>query len=264
MLRLMSDLVPALLASRDGVLKYFDLRWYRRRGADRRDGGEGLSRRLREEAPSSTVWRGRCGRGRRDLPCRHPGSRTAASSPMAAACSTSRRSARLSPRRARGPIQAVDRIDWPEGFCRRDIGWRAVERERLRPGDCLVPIRSIGRSMKTSDRQNSLFRTREVAERLRFDVERLETYLRDHVQGFAGPITLSQFKGGQSNPTYLVETPAAPLRAAAQTARQALAVGARGRPRVPRHQRAPRQGFPVAEPIALLRRRERRSAPRSS
>ncbi|MDX5360993.1 MAG: phosphoribosylamine--glycine ligase [Alphaproteobacteria bacterium] len=25
---------------------------------------------------------------------------------------------------------AVDRIDWPEGFCRRDIGWRAVARER--------------------------------------------------------------------------------------------------------------------------------------
>jgi len=25
---------------------------------------------------------------------------------------------------------AVDRIDWPEGFARRDIGWRAVERER--------------------------------------------------------------------------------------------------------------------------------------
>ena len=23
----------------------------------------------------------------------------------------------------------VDRIDWPEGFCRRDIGWRAVARE---------------------------------------------------------------------------------------------------------------------------------------
>ncbi len=26
--------------------------------------------------------------------------------------------------------EAVGRIDWPEGFCRRDIGWRAVERER--------------------------------------------------------------------------------------------------------------------------------------
>jgi phosphoribosylamine--glycine ligase len=24
---------------------------------------------------------------------------------------------------------AVDRIDWPQGFCRRDIGWRSVERE---------------------------------------------------------------------------------------------------------------------------------------
>ncbi len=24
---------------------------------------------------------------------------------------------------------AIDRIDWPEGFCRRDIGWRAIERE---------------------------------------------------------------------------------------------------------------------------------------
>jgi phosphoribosylamine--glycine ligase len=27
---------------------------------------------------------------------------------------------------------AVDRIDWPDGFCRRDIGWRAVEREKDR------------------------------------------------------------------------------------------------------------------------------------
>ena len=26
--------------------------------------------------------------------------------------------------------QAVDRIDWPQGFCRRDIGWRAVAREK--------------------------------------------------------------------------------------------------------------------------------------
>src|SRR5258708_4382187 len=26
--------------------------------------------------------------------------------------------------------QAVDRINWPEGFCRRDIGWQAVAREK--------------------------------------------------------------------------------------------------------------------------------------
>jgi phosphoribosylamine--glycine ligase len=25
---------------------------------------------------------------------------------------------------------AVDRIRWPEGFCRRDIGWQAVERKK--------------------------------------------------------------------------------------------------------------------------------------
>ncbi|MDP6926650.1 MAG: phosphoribosylglycinamide synthetase C domain-containing protein, partial [Rhodospirillales bacterium] len=24
--------------------------------------------------------------------------------------------------------EAVDKIDWPEGFCRRDIGWRAIDR----------------------------------------------------------------------------------------------------------------------------------------
>jgi phosphoribosylamine---glycine ligase len=27
--------------------------------------------------------------------------------------------------------RAVDRIRWPKGFCRRDIGFRAVEREKL-------------------------------------------------------------------------------------------------------------------------------------
>jgi phosphoribosylamine---glycine ligase len=26
--------------------------------------------------------------------------------------------------------QAVDRINWPEGFCRRDIGWQAIKREQ--------------------------------------------------------------------------------------------------------------------------------------
>ena len=25
--------------------------------------------------------------------------------------------------------EAVARIHWPEGFCRHDIGWRAIERE---------------------------------------------------------------------------------------------------------------------------------------
>jgi phosphoribosylamine--glycine ligase len=32
----------------------------------------------------------------------------------------------------RRAYEAVDRIRWPEGFCRRDIGWQAVRRERER------------------------------------------------------------------------------------------------------------------------------------
>jgi phosphoribosylamine--glycine ligase len=27
--------------------------------------------------------------------------------------------------------KAVDLIDWPGGFCRRDIGWRAIAREKV-------------------------------------------------------------------------------------------------------------------------------------
>lgn len=61
--------------------------------------------------------------------------------------------------------------------------------------------------MTPIDRQSAFSGTRDVAERLRFDVSRLEAYLRDHVAGFAAPVVVSQFKGGQSNPTYLVETP---------------------------------------------------------
>jgi aminoglycoside phosphotransferase (APT) family kinase protein len=62
--------------------------------------------------------------------------------------------------------------------------------------------------MAASDHQSTFSGTKEVAERLRFDVGRLETYLHDHVDGFSGPIAVRQFKGGQSNPTYLIETPA--------------------------------------------------------
>ncbi len=36
-------------------------------------------------------------------------------------------------------------------------------------------------------------------------VESLATYLQVHVPGFRGPLTASKFKGGQSNPTYLIE-----------------------------------------------------------
>lgn len=42
---------------------------------------------------------------------------------------------------------------------------------------------------------------------MEIDPARLETYLAGQLPGFAGPIALHQFRGGQSNPTYLLTTP---------------------------------------------------------
>ena len=63
-------------------------------------------------------------------------------------------------------------------------------------------------AMTTLDRQEAFSGTRDVAPALRFEPRRLEAYLAAHVPGFAGPLAVRQFKGGQSNPTYLLETPA--------------------------------------------------------
>jgi aminoglycoside phosphotransferase (APT) family kinase protein len=62
--------------------------------------------------------------------------------------------------------------------------------------------------MTASERQSASSGTREISERLQFDTRSLESYLSAQVPGFAGPIAASQFKGGQSNPTYLIDTPA--------------------------------------------------------
>ena len=44
--------------------------------------------------------------------------------------------------------------------------------------------------------------TAEVREQHRFDPATLERYMREHVAGFTGSLTVRQFRGGQSNPTY--------------------------------------------------------------
>ena len=51
--------------------------------------------------------------------------------------------------------------------------------------------------------------TKPVAERHAFDVEALQRWLSARLPGFAGPLTVEQFKGGQSNPTYKLVTPGA-------------------------------------------------------
>ena len=47
--------------------------------------------------------------------------------------------------------------------------------------------------------------TRDVGEAHRFDEQRLLDYLSSHVESFRGPLSVRQFKGGQSNPTYLLD-----------------------------------------------------------
>ncbi len=62
--------------------------------------------------------------------------------------------------------------------------------------------------MQKIDRQVAFTGTKDVVEPLRFEPARLEAYMAREAPGFAGPLKVQQFKGGQSNPTYLLETPA--------------------------------------------------------
>jgi aminoglycoside phosphotransferase (APT) family kinase protein len=57
------------------------------------------------------------------------------------------------------------------------------------------------------DRKAENTGTTEVRSAHRFDAERLDAWLRDHVDGYEGPLAVEQFKGGQSNPTYKLVTP---------------------------------------------------------
>ena len=49
--------------------------------------------------------------------------------------------------------------------------------------------------------------TREVEERHRINEASLDAWMKEHVEGYQGPLKVLQFKGGQSNPTYKLETP---------------------------------------------------------
>ena len=100
----------------------------------------------------------------------------------------------------------------------------------------------------TIDRQQAFSGTKEAAPALRLDAARLEHYLAAQV-GFAGPLTIKQFKGGQSNPTYLLETPARRyvLRRKPPGKLLPSAHAVDREYRVIRALHA--QGFPVAEPL---------------
>jgi aminoglycoside phosphotransferase (APT) family kinase protein len=105
--------------------------------------------------------------------------------------------------------------------------------------------------MTSIDRQQAFSGTKQAAGALRLDEARLEAYLAGRVNGFAGPLTARQFKGGQSNPTYLLETPARRYvlrrKPPGKLLPSAHAVEREYRVISALHGR----GFPVAEPLVL-------------
>jgi phosphoribosylamine--glycine ligase len=128
MLRMMSDIVPALMASVDGELKHFDLRWYpdsaltvvmaaKGYPGDYAKGTEirGLDAAAQVEGVE-IFHAGTKADGGRILA---NGGRVLNVTAMGASVSEAQRRA----------YEAIDRIQWREGFCRRDIGWQAVKRE---------------------------------------------------------------------------------------------------------------------------------------
>ena len=128
MLRLMSDLVPALLASRDGVLKNFDLRWY---------DDAALTVVMAANGYPGDYAKGSVIEGLNDaaqvegVEIFHAGTKAADGKILANGgrvlnvCGLGKTVAEAQNR----AYQAVDLIRWSGGFCRRDIGRRAIERE---------------------------------------------------------------------------------------------------------------------------------------
>jgi phosphoribosylamine--glycine ligase len=129
MLRMMSDIVPALIACADGELGHFSLRWYddvaltvimATRGYPGDYGKGSVINGLDEAAKVEGVEIFHAGTVLKDGQILANGGR------VLNICATGKTVLEAQQRAYR----AVDLIDWPEGFCRRDIGWQAVKRER--------------------------------------------------------------------------------------------------------------------------------------
>ena len=127
--RLMSDLVPALLASRDGVLKSVDLRWYPDAALTVVMAAKGYPGSyakgstidgLDDAAAVEGVEIFHAGTEQRDGHVLANGGRVLDVTALGKTVSEARTRA----------YDALSRIRWPDGFYRHDIGWRAIEREK--------------------------------------------------------------------------------------------------------------------------------------
>ena len=128
MMRLKSDLVPALLAACDGELAHFNLRWSDEpaisvvMAAKGYPGDYAKGTRINGLEEAAQV---------EGVEIFHAGTKREGDAILAnggRVLNVSARGKSVSEARARTYL-AVDLIRWPEGFCRRDIGWRAVARE---------------------------------------------------------------------------------------------------------------------------------------
>jgi phosphoribosylamine--glycine ligase len=127
--RLMSDLLPALLASCDGMLKNFDLRWYPDAALTVVMAAKGYPG---ATAKGSVIEGLEAAAEIEGVEIFHAGTMAEGSRILANGgrvlnvCALGKTVGEAQTRAYR----AVDRIRWPDGFCRRDIGFRAVEREK--------------------------------------------------------------------------------------------------------------------------------------
>ncbi len=128
MLRLMSDLVPALLASRDGMLNTFDLRWYAEPALTVVMAAKGYPGSYERGTVIEGLDKAAAVEG---VEIFHAGTKAQGGKILAnggRVLDVSAIGKTVSEARSR-TYEAVSRIRWPEGFYRHDIGWRAVERD---------------------------------------------------------------------------------------------------------------------------------------
>jgi len=129
MLRLMSDLVPALLACCDGMLKNFDLRWYPDAALTVVMAAKGYPGNYAKGSVIEGLDRAAEIEG---VEIFHAGTKAEGGKIVAnggRVLNVSALGKSVAEAQARA-YQAIDRIRWPDGFYRRDIGFRAVEREK--------------------------------------------------------------------------------------------------------------------------------------
>lgn len=100
-------------------------------------------------------------------------------------------------------------------------------------------------------KQEQFSGTQAVRDGLGFDEARLAEWMHAHVEGYAGPLRVEQFKGGQSNPTYKLLTPGQNYvlrrKPPGQLLKSAHAVDREYRVITALHA----QGYPVARTFAL-------------